>query len=249
MKKKIKVVIIEDDLDTVKYLEKILIKENEAVSIEGFSCSISDAIDLINKTRPEIVLMDIVLKDGNAFSILDAFPNPNFEVIFISAHGEFMEKALEYYALNFLTKPINANRLLAIFKKYNTFKQRMFEFYKYEMLKEMIHENGKKFLLHIGNKHIAVNFSDIIRCVADGNYTLFYLSDKRNLVASKSLGYYSDLLEKKNFFRASRFDLINLNHITSIYKKETIVLSNNDKVNISTRNKSKLVNMINELSL
>ncbi|RKN76895.1 hypothetical protein D7Z94_24255 [Ulvibacterium marinum] len=36
-------------------------------------------------------------------------------------------------------------------------------------------------------------------------------------------------------------DLIHLKHITSIYKKETFISTNNDKTNVSTRNRIKSI--------
>lgn len=249
MTEKIKVLIIENDADTVEYLKEIIQAKIKNASVVGTADTIVASIELINVIRPEIILMDIVLDDGSAFSILDAYPKPDFEVIFISAHGQFLEKALEYYAMNFLTKPIDSERLVALFQKHSRLKQRMFAFHKYELLKDLIFENGKKFLLHVGSKHVSIGFSDVVYCTADGNYTVFHLGDKRKLLASGPLKYYSEILEKKGFFRANRFHLINLEHITSIYKKETIILSNNDKINISKRNKSKLLMLIKDLSL
>ncbi len=249
MIKKTTLHIIEDDHDAKIYLKNIVSENFNNIEIVGISDSVEASIESIKKTSPEIVLMDIILPDGDAFAILDAFSEPAFEVIFISAHGEYLEKALEYYALNFLTKPIDSRRLIRLLDRYTRFKKRMFEMQRYEMLKEIVQENGKKFLLHAGSKHIAIKFSDIIRCEAEGNYTLFYLTGKKKHLVSKPLGYYCDLLEGKDFFRISRFNLINLRHINHIYKKETIILSNNDKVNVSKRNRSKLIALITDLSL
>lgn len=249
MTNKTTVLIVEDDLDTAAYLKKVLTEQIENVEVLGSTDRVNSTIDFVKKRNPEIILMDIILQDGDAFAVLDAFSKPSFEVIFTSAHGEYIEKALDYYALNFLTKPIDSKRLIWLFKKYNNSKERILEFNKYEMLKEIILEKGRKFLLQVGNKHVALEFSDIIRCKADGNYTHFILRDKRTFLVSKPLGYFCDLLERKHFFRTSRFDLVNLYHVDHIYKKETVVLSNNDKINVSNRNRTKLTALIKEISI
>lgn len=108
--------------------------------------------------------------------------------------------------------------------------------------------NVSKLLIHIGDEHIAINTNDILKCEADGNYSIFILVNKSKYLASKSLKYYESLLSKKGFFRANRFTLINITHIHSIYKKEAITLSNKEKIIVSIRNKSKLFELIKSLS-
>ncbi|WP_159025745.1 LytTR family DNA-binding domain-containing protein [Aquimarina sp. Aq78] len=105
-----------------------------------------------------------------------------------------------------------------------------------------------KILVHIGNEHIAVDINDIIKCEADGNYSLFTASNKSTYLVSKSLKYYEGLLSKKGFFRANRSTLININQIHSIYKKEAITLSNKERIVVSIRNKPKLIELIKSLS-
>ena len=249
MLKKIRVLIIEDDQNTVEHLKNILTKKIDYVEVVGHSDCVASSINIINMSRPEIILMNIMLSDTTSFAVLDAFPKPEFEVIFISVHCEYVENIFKNYAYSFLTKPIEDKTVVELFQKYINLKQRMFSQYKYEILKEMVFENGQKILLHVGNEHKTVNLNEIIHCKADGNYTTFHLTNKRHYLVYKPLGYYSDLLENKGFFRIGRFDLVNINNISSIYKKETIILSNNEKLNISKRNRSKLQLLIQKLSL
>ena len=243
------ILLVEDDPITADYLKDTILLNVSDVTIVDCVDNVEDTKLAIKQLKPEIILMDIVLKDGTSFEVLDSISDPDFEVIFISAHGHFIEKALDYYSFNFITKPVDDHKLIGLLKKYQQLKKRIFELNKYRMLKEMIFETGQKILIQVGNRHLAVDFSDIIRCKADGNYTYFILTGNRKYLVSKPLGYYAELLERKQFFRSSRFDLINLTHIDHIYKKETVVLSNRDKINVSNRNRTKLSNLIREISL
>lgn len=248
MLKKIRVLIIEDDQNTIKYLERIVNENINYINIIGHSNNVTTSIEMINQYQPEIILMSIMLSEANSFAVLEAFPEPKFEVIFISAHHGHIEKTLKYYAFSFLTKPLEDKKVVKLFRNYKNLRERMFSHYRYEILQEMVFENGKKILLHVGNEHKAINLYEIIHCKADGNYTIFYLNDNRHYLVYKPLGYYSDLLENKGFLRVGRFDLININNVISIYKKETVILSNGKKINISKRNKSKLQMLIEKLS-
>ncbi len=246
MDQTISTILIEDEEETLTYISSILKQYFNEIEIIGTSDNIKTSIRLLTETNPELVFMDIELIGGNAFQILDAIENYDFEVIFVSAHNNYIEKSIQYYALNFLTKPIDINQLKNVLKRYTNLKKRFFTKQKYILLKEFLTES--KLLINTGNEHIAINLNDIIKCDADGNYSLFTLSNKSKHLASRPLKYYEDLLTEKAFFRANRSTLINIKHITSIYKRESLTLSNKEKVIISARNKSKLSELIRHLS-
>jgi len=108
--------------------------------------------------------------------------------------------------------------------------------------------HDSQLLIKTGYQHIAVKLNEIIKCEADGNHTYFYLDNNKKYLASNTLKYYEGLLSSKGFFKAHRSILVNINYIVSIYKKETLVLKNNDKVHVSVRNKSNLSKLIDLLS-
>ncbi len=246
MNQLIPIVVIEDEDEAITYLTSTLKKHFSNLSIIATSKRVKDSIKILNELNPELVFMDIKLLDGDAFQILDAINNYDFEVIFITAHGNYIEKAMAYYAFNFLLKPIDSNQLKNVINRYITLKNRLFTKQKYMVFKEFMTES--RLLIHTGNEHILLEIDSIIKCCADGNYAIFITNHKKEYLASKPLKYYEELLSEKGFFRASRSVLVNIKHIQSIYRKESLVLSNNEKVIVSTRNKSKLTNLIKELA-
>ncbi len=246
MNQTISAIIIEDEEEALNYLSSILKTHFNEIKIIGTSDTVENSIKLLNNTSPELVFMDIELIDGNSFAILNAIKNHNFEVIFITAHNDYLEKAIGYYALNFLTKPIDIDHFKKIINRYVELKKRLYSKQKYTLFKEFLAES--RLLINTGNEHISIETNKIIQCEADGNYTLFITIEKEKYLASKSLKYYEGLLSEKGFFRANRSTLINIKHIHSIYKKESIVLSNKEKVIVSVRNKSKLSELIKKLA-
>ena len=244
----ISAIIIEDNLEAQEYLADILQKNFPIISIKGYAASVKDAITLINQAHPELVFMDIELIDGLSFEIFDTIKNPDFEVIFITAFQNFIQKALEHFALNYITKPIDPSKLIATINHYLQLKQRLFNTEKFELLKNLTQNKNGQLLIQTTNEHILIKIATVIKLEADGNYTYLFLDDGRKLLASKSLKYYESLLPETSFFRAHRSAIININHIVSIYKKETIILTNQDRIHVSTRNKSKLIQLIQLLS-
>lgn len=243
----IKTIIIEDNQTTQKLLRDSLEENFSDLLCEGIASSIKEAVNLIVKIEPELVFMDIELKDGLAFEIFDKI-TPNFEVIFITGFRNHLERALEHFALNYITKPIDVQKLIKTVKHYISLRQRLFSIEKLQLTKGLINNKDGKLFIQTNNEHKLLNTMDIVKIVADGNYSSFYLEDGTKHLVSKGVLYYEQLLPETSFFRASRSVLINIHFIKSIYKKETIILVDKEHIHVSTRNKSKLIHLIGSIS-
>lgn len=248
MNSEMKSLIIEDNLLTQEFITTILHEHFPEIKIIGYADSIQKALTILQKEKPELVFMDIELTDGLSFEIFDTIQQPQFEVVFITAFEHLMQKAMDHFALNYITKPIDTSKLIATVNHYKKLKKRLFSIEKFHLLKNLTQGKEGKLLIQTTNEHVLIKIADIMRCEAEGNYAMIYLQDGRKFLASKPIKYYEELLPVSSFFRAHRSTIVNINFIQSIYKKETIILTNNDKVHVSARNRSKLIELIQSLS-
>ena len=93
-----------------------------------------------------MVFLDIELKDGNGFEILDYFANSStFEVIFTTGLRDYKEKAMDYFAFYYLNKPIIKEQLITVIDKFLS-KQSAFSNEKYSAFKNQIENQNKKSL-------------------------------------------------------------------------------------------------------
>lgn len=92
-----------------------------------------------------------------------------------------------------------------------------------------------------GIEFIAV--TDIILCKAKGSYTFFMLKENRNILVSKHLKEYENLLINQQFMRVHNSYLINLNEVKKYIKSDGgyILMSNDMHVSVSPRKKDKLL--------
>lgn len=244
----IKTLIIENDLNAIDLLKTLIQETRSDIEISGIATSIKEGISLIIKVNPDIIFLDIELDDGLGFELLDVVDTTLFEVIFITAHDTYYKSALEHFAFSYLLKPFDLNTLQKSIDRYLNIRARYAKENKYVHFKEFLKETNTKILLPIGNKNISVAIDDIFSCHSDGNYTKIHLKDKKKLLVSHRLKHFEELFNQKGFFRANRQCLINTKHISYIYKKETVILINDEKIHVSTRNKSSLQHLINTLS-
>ncbi len=187
-----KILIIDDDLIARKILSNLLSSLFSEIEIFTAKYAI-DGLKKIIKYKPNLVLLDIEMPSGTGFELLESIENKHFEVIFVSAHNELINKAQEIGVPCFVTKPINRNQLYkTVLKKINNFKTET------HTLSKVL--NG-------------INLNSIIRAKASGSYSEIYLENKSKKIISWNLSKLQKELPSDLFFRAHRSHLINLDHI------------------------------------
>src|SRR5438552_896323 len=103
----INTVIIEDERTEADNLVRLLKLTKEPIHILAILDSVKDSIVWFNANpQPDIVFMDIQLKDGNSFSIFEGVNVP-CTVVFVTAYDNYLVKAFEQNSIEFLLKPID----------------------------------------------------------------------------------------------------------------------------------------------
>lgn len=243
----IKTIIIEDEPNALKSLILGIDRYVPQIQIMGDAANVKDAKIIIEKEKPELVLLDIKLRESDAFQLLDSLNDISFEVIFVTAFGEYKERAFDYFALHYLQKPIDFEKLNKLLNAYIKRKIKRFTAEKYTHLRKVLHSNFKTISIPSRNGYDLVDVIDIVWCEADGNYTRVYLKNDHVLVASKSLKHYEQMLHGLGFYRVHRSFLVNLSYVQSV-KEHTIVLKNGQKLEVSVRNKKGLDQLMKLLS-
>jgi|GEM_PF-105366 len=107
--KKLNTVIVDDDSKARKLLS-ILLKKFPQINVVGEASSLVSALDIIKKTQPDSVFLDIQLGTNSGFELLDKISN-KAKVVFVSAYDDYALRAFEINALDYLKKPIEHERL------------------------------------------------------------------------------------------------------------------------------------------
>jgi two-component system LytT family response regulator len=104
-------IIVDDEEKNREGLAKMIDQFCPDVEVIGKAENTINAKSLIDKYQPEIIFLDIEMPGGDGFSLLEEFENPNFQIIFTTAHAAYAIKAIKFAALDYLLKPININEL------------------------------------------------------------------------------------------------------------------------------------------
>ncbi len=102
-----------------------------------------------------------------------------------------------------------------------------------------VYKTPERIMLPLFNEIRYVNISDIIRCEADNTYTIFKLKDSEEILISKTLKEYSDLLADKGFIRTHQSHLVNLAYVKSWLREDggCLLLHDGSRIPVSKLNK------------
>ncbi|MBK6524501.1 MAG: response regulator transcription factor [Crocinitomicaceae bacterium] len=237
----IRAVIIDDIPEAISVLKSDL--ENYCVNIEvvGSAEGVVTGAKLIRDLKPDLVFLDIQMKDGSGFDLLEIVPDVQFKLIFTTASDEFAVKAFKFAAVDYLLKPIDPDELMDAVSRIegqDKAAQRI------DLLKENF-VKAKRIALNTLEKIHIVNVEEILRCESNINYTMFYFTDGTKLLVTKTLKEFDNLLSGHNFIRVHQSHLINTNFIKEFLKSAgDIVMKDGTKVPVSTRKKQVLMDMI-----
>ncbi len=110
-----RILIVEDDLISAQYLKAVL--EKEGFEVTDIIDSGEEAIKRLNGCSPDLVLMDIILKD-EVSGIEAAIRHPECKTIFLTAYAdeEMMESAVDAKAIAYLMKPYREKEIITTVK-------------------------------------------------------------------------------------------------------------------------------------
>ncbi|HMR55974.1 MAG TPA: LytTR family DNA-binding domain-containing protein [Cyclobacteriaceae bacterium] len=232
--------IIDDERLARKELTKLL-EEHPSIEIVGEAMNADEAEQMINELNPDLLFLDIQMPGRTGFQLLESLESAPL-VVFTTAYDEFALKAFEINALDYLLKPIQAERLSEAIHKIME-KERA----------KIGRGAGKKLGLEDqvfvkdGERCWFVSLANIRYFESDGNYIKVYFDTNRPMI-HKSLNALDDRLDERAFFRASRKHIINLSWVEGIepwFNGGLMVkLRGGDKVEVSRRQAAKFKDMM-----
>jgi len=248
----IKAVIIDDEQAMQEVNACLLKKYFPDITLDGTADSIASGVDLILKAKPDLVILDIELNDGNGFELLERLRPYNFKVVFITGFDSFAIKAIKYSALDYILKPVNETEFKqAIQQAVDSIKKNESIQQQTEVLMDIFHKNlkSKKLVLRTSDSIHIVDIADIYFCKSDNSYTTFYFKDNENILVSKGLKEYENLLSEHCFYRAHQRFLVNMNHIKKVDKTDGgfIIMKNDKEIPVSLRQMKNLISMLSQL--
>jgi two-component system LytT family response regulator len=227
----VKALLVDDERLARSGLRRLL-QSHDDVTIVGEAANADEALSQIRRLNPDVVFLDVEMPGRSGLELLEEledFP----AVIFTTAYQEYAVRAFEVSALDYLLKPIAADRLDAALDKVR----------KIVSPRGTGPERKQRVFLREGERCWIVPLEEIRVLESEGNYTRVYFAGNRPLIY-KSLNALEARLDPETFFRASRSHIVNLRDIQSLAPQPdgglVATLTGGIKVGISRRQSRKL---------
>jgi two-component system, LytTR family, response regulator len=249
----IKTIIIEDDEILRKGLQQMLQLYAPNFEVIGEAETVTNALTQLTNLQPDVVFLDIMLIGGTGFDVLKNYQEkngfPKFHVVFITAFEEYAIKAFRMSALDYLLKPIDPDELKEVIAKIEKTKAPSQE--SFDLLIEQLgkQKTSKKIALSTAEGIHVVQVDDIVYAQSDSNYTTIVLNNTKQIIVSKPLKEYEELLVDKGFLRIHQSYLVNTSYVQFFDKIEhTLQLNTNAVLPVASRKKELLMQTINKLT-
>ena len=210
---KIRVYVVEDEPIIAETIKSSLIKEG--FDVIGQSSKIGQAYFEIDELKPDLVMLDITLEDGDNGIQLGKKLNAklNIPFIYLSSHSDSstVKEASKTNPAAYLLKPFRSKDLKV------SIDMAMIE------LETIEAKSFSEFLfVKKGKKWVKINVHNIRYAKADDSYTEIFTTDEKFLI-SQSLKKVEIKLDPSDFRRTHRSYLVNLSMIEGIDEDSLII--------------------------
>jgi two-component system LytT family response regulator len=114
---RMRTLIVDDEPHTLQTLRHLCEADENIDEVTVAECGAA-ALALLNESRPDLLLLDVELRDMTGFDILRALnPGEQPAVIMVAACEEHAAEAIRSGAVDYLTMPIGASRFAAAVEK------------------------------------------------------------------------------------------------------------------------------------
>jgi DNA-binding LytR/AlgR family response regulator len=241
--KKLNFLLVDDEPNAILRFKSLLNK----IEYESFNYRIENiyeaesgtkAIPLIYSLKPDIVFLDIQMPGLNGFEVLDLLTFDRPHIVFVTAYDEFALKAFEVHALDYLTKPVNLERLEKTIKRFVSLNSKQYNKDLDQLVNSRESQPLNRLTVHDKGSLKVIKLDEINRIEAEEKYVYIYL-DNGKFRTDFTLDYLESRLDIKQFIRVHRSHIVKIDTVKELIPwfsgSYVIKLSDNTQLPIARR--------------
>lgn len=242
-------IIIDDEHKASLVLKNIVEGLGEKISIIEIVNDPRLAKEAVEKSKPDIVFLDVDMPFLNGFDVLQSFDEPDFEIIFVTGHDEYAINAFRHSATGYILKPIDEDDLRsAVQSSLDRLEHKKSHQQNKILISNLSSNQDKKLGIPTMEGLDFISVSDIVRCEGVQKCTKVIVANKKSIISSYNIGEFVKLLTTFGFFYCHKSHLINLNKIDKYYKDGTITMSDGSTIPLARRRKQEFLAKIDKVS-
>lgn len=223
--KQLSVFLVDDERLALNRLRRLL-EETGKVEVVGETTEPLEALHIIPTHRLDAVFLDIQMPELTGFELLQKLGHYP-PVVFTTAYDEFALRAFEVYALDYLLKPVERERLdMALQKLFHLrVDRRIDSIAKVERLLENLTKESaaaskptiSRIASRIGGKIQLIDIATITHFLAEDKMTFAQNTEGKRFPVDQSLNQLEGKLDPDAFLRIHRGIIMNLAYIDEVH--------------------------------
>ena len=239
--------LIADDEPLARERLSFLLSGQEGVEVAGECRNGKEVIAALKKSRFDVLFLDIQMPGRSGFEVIEQIGPAQMPVtVFVTAHNEYAVQAFEVHALDYLTKPVEPERLQATLVRVRERIASQAALMTHEQMKSVLSslENGgvprqdfpRRLLVHNGAKDSFVDVNEIDWIEAADYYACLHVGTK-SFMLRETIKELSNTLDSAKFVRIHRSIIVNVEQVSEIFREGqsegSVVLKNGQRLRMS----------------
>src|SRR5690348_12841589 len=196
--------LLADDERLARVALRRLLKAHADVEVVSEAANANEVLSQVHRLQPDVLFLDVEMPGCSGLELLERMEDPP-PVIFTTAYENYAVRAFEVSAIDYLVKPIVAERLASALNKIRALTEEKTTGTRY----------ARRVFLREGERCWFAPVEKILLFDSDGNNTRVQSGENRAMI-NKALSLLEAKLYPAIFFRASRSHIINLQQISGL---------------------------------
>jgi two-component system, LytTR family, response regulator len=240
--------LIADDEPLARERLRFLLAADDGIEIAGECRNGREVIAALRESPIDVLFLDIQMPGRGGFEVIEQIGASNMPVtVFVTAHNQYAVQAFEVYALDYLTKPVEVERLRATLARVRERMAANRALATQEQLRSVLvaieagnapvrKEYPARLLVPNGTKDSFVTVSEIDWIEAADYYSCLHVG-ARTLMLRETIKQLACLLDPRKFVRIHRSIIVNVEQVREILREGrnegAVVLHNGQRLKMS----------------
>lgn len=238
--------LIADDEPLARERLRFLLSADEEIEIAGECRNGREVVAALKEHCYDVLFLDIQMPGAGGFEIIEQVGLAHMPItVFVTAHNHYAVKAFEVHALDYLTKPVEPQRLKSALARVKEQISLQTALMTQEQLKSVLaslkeaataHEYPSRLVVPSGTRDAFVNVDDIEWIEAADYYSCLHVGT-RNLMLRETIKQLAEKLDPSRFVRVHRSAIVNIGCVREILREGRnegwVLLSNGRRLKMS----------------
>jgi two-component system, LytTR family, response regulator len=243
-------VVIADDEVLARQKLLQLLREEPDIEVVGEGANAEEAIDLVQLTRPDVLLLDIRMPGMDGFDVISALsctsPPSLPSIIFTTAHDNYALKAFEVHAVDYLLKPFTRERLSIALQHAREQQERRRANGPVKSAQKKEYTN--RLVFRSKGRVLFLPTADIRWIAAEENYVRICTGKETHMLRN-TMSNFETKLDPDVFLRIHRSSIVNLHHVKEFRTDGNdgecfVTMSDGHKLPVSRGYRSRITGLI-----